>query len=324
MSEISQSVDVTIIVVSFNTCDLTYQCLKSIYLQARAVTFEVLVVDNASTDRSAQIVAEHFPQVKLIANTENRGFAAANNQAFAIARGRHVLLLNSDTIVLDSAIDKCVEYADEHPDIGALGPKVLWPAGDHQSSAFRFPSLLVLLFQSIGLPDHSWLNYDRYGARNWDKTHDVDVIAGCFLMVRSEIIQTVGMLDEDFFLYGEEAEWCYRIKKANWHIVYWPGAQIIHIKGGSSGKDTDPRAILVKRAMGLVLLEKIRGTAVTWVGNLIMTFALLPRIPVWSIRSFRAQRDGRSAEMLKGHIRIIAFHLKCLVIPAWRRGTFWA
>ena len=171
MSEISQSVDVTIIVVSFNTCDLTYQCLKSIYLQARAVTFEVIVVDNASTDRSAQIVAEHFPQVKLIANTENRGFAAANNQAFAIARGRHVLLLNSDTIVLDSAIDKCVEYADEHPDIGALGPKVLWPAGDHQSSAFRFPSLLVLLFQSIGLPDHSWLNYDRYGARNWDKTH---------------------------------------------------------------------------------------------------------------------------------------------------------
>ena len=180
-----------------------------------------------------------------------------------------------------------------------------------------------MLFQAFGLPDHSWLNYDRYGARDWDKTHDVDVIAGCFLLVRSEIIQTVGMLDEEFFLYGEEAEWCHRIKKANWRIVYWPAAIIIHIKGGSTGKDTDPRAILVKRAGGLLLLEKIRGTAITWIGNVIMIFALLPRIPVWMIRSLRALRDGRSAELLQGHARIIVFHLKCLVAPAWRRGTFW-
>src|SRR6185295_4982764 len=231
MTELSQVVDVTIVVVSFNTRDLTSQCLKSIYSETGNVNFQLVVVDNASTDGSAQMVAGQFPQVTLIQNADNRGFAAANNQAFAIARGRHILLLNSDTIVLDRAIDRCVEYMDKHLDIGALGPKVLWPSGDHQSSAFRFPSLLVLLFQSFGLPDHSWLNYDRYGARDWDKIHDVDVIAGCFLMVRSEVIRTIGMLDEDFFLYGEEAEWCYRIKKANWHIVYWPVARIIHIKG---------------------------------------------------------------------------------------------
>ncbi len=322
MTELSQVVDVTIVVVSFNTRDLTSQCLKSIYSETGNVNFQVVVVDNASTDGSAQMVAEQFPQVTLIQNADNRGFAAANNQAFAIARGRHILLLNSDTIVLDRAIDRCVEYMDKHLDIGALGPKVLWPSGDHQSSAFRFPSLLVLLFQSFGLPDHSWLNYDRYGARDWDKIHDVDVVAGCFLIVRSEVIKTVGMLDEDFFLYGEEAEWCHRIKKANWRVVYWPVARIIHIKGASSGKDTDPRAILVKRAGGLLLLEKISGTAVTWTGNMIMTFALLPRIPVWLIRSVRALRHGRSAEMFEGHCRVIAFHLKCFIVPAWRRGVF--
>jgi GT2 family glycosyltransferase len=323
MTEINRPVDVTIIIVSFNTCDLTSQCLKSVYQETTAATFEIIVVDNASTDGSAKMVAEQFPQVRLIENRDNRGFAAANNQAFAGSRGRHILLLNSDTVVLEGAIDKCVAYMDEHLDIGVLGPKVLWPNGEHQSSAFRFPGLLVLLFQTIGLPDHSRLNYDRYGAWDWEKTHDVDVIAGCFLMVRHHIIQNVGALDEDFFLYGEEAEWCHRIKKAGWRIVYWPVARIIHIKGGSTGKDSDPRAILVKRAGGLLLLEKIRGTAVTWAGNVIMTFALLPRIPVWLVRSFRASRDGRFVELLRGHLRIVAFHLKCLVAPAWRRGPFW-
>ena len=140
MTELSPVVDVTIVVVSFNTRDLTNQCLKSIYSETGNVNFQVVVVDNASTDGSAQMVAEQFPQVTLIQNADNRGFAAANNQAFAIARGRHILLLNSDTIVLDRAIDRCVTYMDKHLDIGALGPKVLWPSGDHQSSAFRFPS----------------------------------------------------------------------------------------------------------------------------------------------------------------------------------------
>ena len=252
--------DVTIIIVNYNTRELTFQCLKSVFAETRKASFEVIVVDNASEDGSAQMIAEHFPHVMIIANKENRGFAAANNQALKTAGGRYALLLNSDTIVLEAAIDKCIEYADAHPDIGALGPKVLWPSGNNQSSVFRFPSLLDAALDAVHAPyllPYAWANRVRYEGSDWDKVLDVDVVAGCFLMVRSEAIHRVGCLDEDFFMYGEEAEWCYRIKRAGWRIQYFPGARIIHIKGASTEQEVvSPKANLARRLAHLLVLEK--------------------------------------------------------------------
>ncbi len=316
--------DVTIVVVSWNTRDILRNCLASVFDQTRRATFEAIVVDNASSDGSAQMVRAEFPRVTLIANQENRGFAAANNQAIRGCRGRAILLLNSDTIVQDGAIDKSLDYLAAHPEIGVLGPKVFWPSGERQSSVFRFPGLLGMLLDASHLPDaypeHWFWNRNRYAGSDWDQPREVDVVAGCFLLVRREVIDQVGVLDEEFFMYGEEAEWCYRIKRAGWRIVYYPGASIIHIWGASSaGKSVSPRAQLAKRRGYLMSLRKTRGRAVTWVGNLIMLFGLLPRVPLWLARDTAAFLRRQSvADDLSWRLRILGLHLSILFRPGGR------
>lgn len=312
------SPDISIIIVSYNTREMLRDCLASVLNETHEAKIEIFVVDNGSTDGSRQMIGQCFPQVVLIANVENRGFAAANNQAIARAAGRYFLLLNPDTVILDKAIDRTLQYADQHDNIGALGPKVLWPSGEHQSTAFRFPSLGNLLIDSSYLP---WafpkvklFSRSRYASLDWDLEHDVNVIAGCFLMVRRDVVQEVGELDEDFFMYGEEAEWCYRIHKAGWRVVYYPGAKIIHIFGGSSkGVKESAKAQLAKRRAILLVLQKSRGTWVVWWANLIMLIGLIPRLPLWLWLDFRQKEE--EIGWLTRRAPIVRFHIRSLFQP---------
>ena len=234
-------VDLSIVIVSWNVRDLLRRCLYSIpdtgYSVLGTGCVEVIVVDNASTDGSVEMVQAKFPGVRLIANADNRGFPAANNQGIAIAQGRHVFLLNPDTEVVDDALAAMVSFADAHPDVGVVGPQLLNPDGSVQSSRRRFPTLLTALFESTWLAPHAprrLLARYRVLDRPDEATQDVDWVDGAALMARREAIQQVGPLDEGFFMYSEELDWCRRFREAGWRVVYLPEARIVHHRGKSS------------------------------------------------------------------------------------------
>ena len=199
---------------------------------------QVIVVDNASSDGSAGMVGSEFPQVSLIANAANRGFAAANNQGLRCAKGRYLLLLNPDTLILDRAIDKAVAFLDQELDIGVMGCQVLETPQRIQRTCFAFPSPVNILLEQTALSSafpHSRI-FGRAWMGWWDRTslRDVDVVSGMFMLVRRTAMEHVGLMDEAYFVYAEEADWCYRFWKVGWRCVFAPVAQIIHLDGGGN------------------------------------------------------------------------------------------
>ncbi|MBE9507190.1 MAG: glycosyltransferase family 2 protein, partial [Chloroflexi bacterium] len=220
-------VDLSVVVVSWNVRDLLRQCLNSILNTRGALRVEVVVVDNASTDDSVEMVRAEFPSVCLITNTENRGFPVANNQGIAVAQGRYVLLLNSDAEVVGEALATMVAYADTHTDVGVIGPQLLNPDGSVQSSRRRFPTMATAFFESTWLETYAPLRMlERYYVLDQpdDATLDVDWVKGAALMARREAIKQVGPMDEGFFMYSEELDWCRRFREAGWRVVYLPTA----------------------------------------------------------------------------------------------------
>lgn len=233
--------DLSIIIVNYNTCELTTQVLDSVYSNTRGLEFEVFVVDNASSDESVKNIRMRYPQVRIIENDTNLGFAAANNQAIAVASGQYILLLNSDTIVHNDCLPGCVEYLNQHPDTGALGCRVVLSDGQLDHACKRgFPTPQASLFYFLKL--HRLFPHSRYFGQytlnhiSEDNISEVDALTGAFMMVRKETIADIGLLDDTFFMYGEDLDWCYRIKAAGWKIIYYPEATIIHLKGGSGGR----------------------------------------------------------------------------------------
>ncbi|GAW29473.1 glycosyltransferase family 2 protein [Carboxydocella sp. ULO1] len=231
----------SIIIVNYNTKALLKQTLQSVYNHPPQADFEVFVVDNHSTDSSVEMVKQNFPQVKLIENQENEGFSRANNRAIRISKGEYILLLNSDTVVLPNTFDIMLDFMDKHPQVGAAGCKVLLPDGKLDLACRRsFPTPLNALFQALGLsklfPKSRLFAQYNLTYLDEDQTYPVDCLVGAFMLVRRKTIEQVGLLDETFFMYGEDIDWCYRIKKAGWEIYYYPEARIIHYKGASSKK----------------------------------------------------------------------------------------
>jgi GT2 family glycosyltransferase len=228
--------DLSIIIVNFNTKNLLRNCLVSIYKTTKNVTFEIIVVENASTDGSAEMVKREFHEVKLIKNRENRGFAAANNQGIKRAQGKLILLLNSDTTIKDNAIGKSVNFLRNKSNIGALGCKLLNTDGSPQPSAkINFSSLWAVFLTKMGilnlLPQSFRQKYN--GKTSYENTREVAILKGAFLLLRKKALCQVGLLDEQFFMYAEEVDLCFRLKAAGWKICFFPDAQIIHHGSGS-------------------------------------------------------------------------------------------
>lgn len=330
MSESTQEIDVTVVIVNWNTRGILRDCLESIYAQTEDILFEVVVVDNGSTDGSATMVQAEFPQAILVANSKNLGFAAANNQGIEISKGRYVLLLNSDTVVLDGAIQKTVAYADAHPEVGVLGCRAMFPDGRRQNTCFRFPSVglevwSALLFFRKWKPFWRPLLYpERYLTFDFDVEHDVDVVAGCFFLVRRQVVEQVGRLDEDFFMYGEEAEWCHRIARGGWRVRYYPGASITHLYGASE-KQVDVPVRLRKRAAILLFLQKTRGPIHAWMANATMFVGVLLRFPFWVLASMVPVLQGNPSGIKKplmDAIAILKYHLCGLFHRVWAPTFF--
>ena len=231
--------DLSIVIVNWNVRDLLRHCLHSIFqLPSSNFQTEVIVVDSASSDGSVAMVEEEFPQVRLIANSENVGFTVGSNQGIAASRGRYVLLLNPDTEIVGDALATMVEYLDDQPQVGALGPQLLNPDGSIQSSRRRFPSLATAFLESTIL--QQWFPHNRIARHYYmadqpdDEVQEVDWVTGACLLTRREAIQNVGVLDEGFFMYSEELDWCRRAKERGWKVVYLPTARVIHHGGQSS------------------------------------------------------------------------------------------
>lgn len=231
--------DLSVIIVSWNVRALLEKCLFSVFNPpVGGQDFEIFVVDNNSTDGSAEMVREKFPQVKLISNKENRGFAVANNQAIKKAKGDFVLLLNPDTEILDNALEKMVDFMKNHLDCGIAGCQILNPDKTVQPSVRMFPDLFTCSLMVLKLhhfkPIFSLLG--RYFAKDFDysKTQPVEQVMGAFFMIRKEVIEKIGLLDEGYYLWFEEVDYCRRLlKKTDYKIYYTPVAQVIHYGGQS-------------------------------------------------------------------------------------------
>jgi len=253
--------DLSIVIISWNTEGILRDCLDSVFAALdSSIEAEVIVVDNASEDGSAEMVRDSFPDVSLIVNDDNRGFAAANNQGFEIARGRHVLLLNSDTLVLGRVLQDSVVFMDAHPEVGVFGCRVLNPDRTMQRTCFQYPTLTNLLLLASGLDRLSWPRFlGRHQMSHWlrDSERDVDVVTGCYMLVRRSAMDEVGTLDESFFFCGEETDWCRRFREAGWHVRFSPVGEIVHL-GNASGRKFEGRRDLMLTT-GLVRYHRKHG-----------------------------------------------------------------
>ncbi len=249
--ETTSPVDLSIVTVSWNVCNLLRDCLNSVEHGQGSLNLEMIVVDGGSTDGSPQMVKNEFPWVKLIIRSENLGFPKGNNLGIQQAQGRHILLLNPDTIVLDDALFQMVTYLDSNIDVGGLGAQLLNPDQTIQSSRRRFPTFWTAIFESTWLEPYAPARIKRrYYVQDLplDEITDVDWVTGACLMVPRRVIKHVGLLDEDYFMYSEELDWCRRIKEAGWRIVYFPPAKIVHYIGKSSEQAVTARHINFQRA----------------------------------------------------------------------------
>ncbi|MGE3270329.1 MAG: glycosyltransferase family 2 protein [Chloroflexota bacterium] len=235
--------DVSVVIVNYKVRELLRDCLHSLEHDLGTgpgqLQGEVWVVDNASGDGSVEMVREAFPWVKLIASSWNRGYGAANNLAIRQARGRYVLILNPDTKLPPGALRDTIAEMEAHPDIGALGPKLIKGDGTLDRACRRsFPSPEVAFYRLFGLarlfPNHP--RFARYNLLNVseDTALDVDSVCGAYMLLRREVVERVGMFDEAFRMYGEDLDWAYRIKEAGWRVRYHPAVTVLHLKGQSS------------------------------------------------------------------------------------------
>jgi GT2 family glycosyltransferase len=232
---------VVVVIVSFNVRSLLSKCLTTV-LQSEGISVEVSVVDNASADESAAMVASDFPSVRLIANTVNRGFGAACNQAILGAEAEYVLILNPDTVVSADAIRVLADYLDQHPVLGVVGPRIFLSDGADDVAARRsFPSPGVALFRLTHLdklfPRHGLARYNRTDLAP-DIPQEVDCGSGACMLFRRLALDQVGMFDEAFFMYGEDIDLCYRLSQAGWKMGYVPAASIVHYRGQSSSQSS--------------------------------------------------------------------------------------
>lgn len=271
--------ELSVLIVSYNTRDLLRNCLRSICQTLTDITYEIIVVDNASSDNSAEMIEAEFKQVSLIKNPQNVGFARANNQAIKNASGRYLLLLNSDTLLKEKAIGKLISFMDEHPKAAAVGPKILNPDGTLQSKGFSFPSVLFTIIASINIPKYlsdeklfRWLPKYYWGE---DDVRQVDWISGCCMLLRRESVEKIAGLSEDFFMYYEDEEWCYRARRKGYEIWYFPNAEIIHYGGSSpllNGSEIGLRSVEI---YFIKTIGRTRGSAIALIYILSFTIKLI-------------------------------------------------
>lgn len=262
----------SIVIVSWNVSEDIVNCLRSIEGNRPRDDYEVIVVDNASTDGTADILKRDFSDSRLTVNKENRGFSAANNQAIKVAKGQYVLLLNPDTVVHAKALDSLISFLDANEEVGACGPSFLYKDGTYIMPAGNPPTFRSLLHGKTVLRSTGIFrgHYNKLKMRDFDfqKQAEVKLLSGAAAMIRRSVLEEVDMMDESFFLYYEDTDLFLRISKAGWRMVYVPEAVITHIGGRSSAQLSGNKQVLLYKSL-FIYLRKHRGKWQTWLFALI-------------------------------------------------------
>jgi GT2 family glycosyltransferase len=302
----SQQPQLSIIIVSWNVRALLRRALTSCRASwGNHPGLEMIVVDNVSTDGTVEMLREEFPQVTVVVNEENRGFTGGNNDGIDRARGSYLLLLNPDTEVLEDALPRMVAYLDQHRDVGMVGPQLRNPDGSVQSSRRRFPTLPVLFFESTwlqGLLPRRTLEHYYVEDRSPETAHAVDWITGAAMLTRRAVVNEVGGMDETFFMYSEELDWCRRIHAAGWEIHYVPDAQVVHYEGKSSEQVVPARHIYFQSSK-VHYARKYHGP---WLAEILR---------LWLLGQYVWQMGVEGAKWLIGHRR----PLRAERLAAYRR-----
>jgi len=311
-----KSFDLSIIIVSFNTRDLTRQCLQSIHKSTDGIRFEIWVIDNGSSDGSAEMIEREFPEVNLIRNKNNRGLAAATNQGLEMSKGRYVLTLNSDTVILPSTFEKLVRFMDQHPEAGAATPRLVLPDGSpHPNIIGNLPTLKsdllgVLCYTRLANKLQGLLSAACYGKwTDYSRTQEVPLILwGTCFIVRREVLKTVGLQDPRFFVYSEDWDWALRFVKSGWKLYYIADATIIHF-GGQSTKQSSgkmkaqfwkSRCRVLQKHSGLMAGFILRAVVI-----LIFSLKILKLFIFSTCRSSESLRDKTSMRQMQEIIRAV-------------------
>ncbi len=235
----SAAIDISVVILSWNDKGYLEECLESLVNSTKR-TMEIIVVDNASTDGSPEMVEAKFSHVRMIRNGENLGFPKGNNVGMHASRGKYMFLLNSDIKILPGCMDAMADFMDKNPDVGMLGPRILNRDMTHQSSCRRFPSLwnnfCVMTGLATAFKNSKLLSGEHMFYFKGDRQIDVEVLVGCFWVVRRKASDKFGLLDEGFFMFAEDVDWCKRCKESGWRLTFFPGGEAIHYRGGSSAK----------------------------------------------------------------------------------------
>ena len=307
----------SIIIVSWNVRDLLRDCLRSLIVDQGDLAMEIIVVDGASADGSAAMVADEFPSVHLIASDENLGFPKGNNVGMGVANGRFLLLLNPDTIVKRGALATMLAYLQSHPAIGLVGAQLLNGDGSVQSSRRRFPTMATAFFESTWLqPFAPRRVLDAYYVRDIDDgetavgdADDPYWLMGACMMIRREVLEAVGGMDEAYFMYSEELDWQRRINEAGWQVAYLPTAQVVHYTGKSSEQAVTARHINFQRAK-LRYFRLYHGRWRAWLLRVFLLASYLVQIVIEGAkgvlghkRPLRWQRVGSYWQVVRSGLR---------------------
>ncbi|MGB1253461.1 MAG: glycosyltransferase family 2 protein [Candidatus Promineifilaceae bacterium] len=288
----SDPLDLAVVIVNYNVEKLLRRCLQSVFCSVGDFRMEVCVVDNNSPDSSVEMVKREFPQARLIANSDNPGYSAANNQGLRLLGvfdkipPRYSLLLNPDTEVMPTTFVDAIAYMDAEPKVGVLGPKLLLPNGELDLACRRsFPTPEVSFYRMLGL-SKLFPNTERFGRYNLtykdiDELIEVDSVVGAFMLVRTSAIQQAGLLDEQFWMYGEDIDWAKRIKDNGWLVIYNPNIVTLHVKRASS-RQSKKAQIEFYRAMLIFYYKHYQASTPTWLHWLIMAgIGFKGGSPIW-------------------------------------------
>lgn len=294
-------VDMSIVLVCWNNKAYLDPCLKSLFEGGLRSSFDVVVVDNGSTDGSQQMLAEKYPQVKLIQNTGNVGLGKASNQGIEATTGRYVLLLNNDTLVNGPALDVLVEFLDGHPEAGAAAGKLLNPDGSFQSGYAPFSTLLEEFLIATHIGELLWTGYPSYGDSN--EIRATGWMSSACLLVRRAALDRIGLLDESYFIYGDEADLQYRLNKAGWKVYFLPNSSIVHFGGRSM--DRWKRRKMVYRGK-MMFYQKNYGFVSTLLLRTLFFVMSLLKLLVWCIGFFLPNRNAQAKKELRSNLDVLA------------------
>ena len=301
-------IDLTVSIVNHRNRDLLRELLRSIKLHTHNISYEVFVVDNASRDGSMEMVRSHYPWVRLLSNDYPMGFAANNNQVLSLARSRYLILLNDDMLLRNDALDRMVAFMDANEAAGAVGCKLLNADGTLQRSCWRqYPSpktlFIDLFYLSRLLPSLSWVREFDISLQSTGEPVEVDYVLGACLMVRQQVIDQIGLLDENFFMFLEETDWCYRIKRRGWRIFWTPDSEIIHYGQQSVSKDPARFVPMLYRNYCRFYRKYDSSKRKLVVMKGVMAVGLSFRAAIWALRSLK--RVSGSGAMFRGYVAAV-------------------